>query len=234
LIDLPDDLVGISSAMPQKRNLPILERIRGKTAHVSAAYVDILLGQRSTPYTNLVEVSKEAGAGLLPMISTTRSILRLLATVFEHLQFREDRMRTACEGEYLGGFALANLLTLRGGIPYRTAQVIAGRFIANMIRREDDLRESGAALLRHICSDHGYEITLSDEVVVDTFDVDRNLHEKRTAGSTSPKAVQEVLCSQEEERMAVWERWNDRRAQVENAFRDVAALLSPDREDAIA
>ncbi|MEK8104314.1 lyase family protein [Micromonospora sp. M12] len=57
-IDLPDELSGISSAMPQKKNFPVLERIRGRTAHLTAYHLDAVLGQRNTPYTNLVEVSR--------------------------------------------------------------------------------------------------------------------------------------------------------------------------------
>ncbi|MGG4266734.1 lyase family protein [Peribacillus simplex] len=60
--DLPDEMSGISSAMPQKRNFPILERIRGRTAHVNTYYYDILNTQRNTPFTNLVETAKEGGS----------------------------------------------------------------------------------------------------------------------------------------------------------------------------
>ncbi len=60
---------------------------------------------------------------------TLGSVLRLFGAVLENLRFREDRMREACESEYLGGFTLANLLTLRAGVPWRTAQVVAGRYI---------------------------------------------------------------------------------------------------------
>ncbi|MEK8104315.1 hypothetical protein NKG94_02605 [Micromonospora sp. M12] len=38
-------------------------------------------------------------------------------------------MLDACEREYLGGFSLANTLTLDEGVPWRQAQVIAGRYI---------------------------------------------------------------------------------------------------------
>jgi argininosuccinate lyase len=116
-IDLPDSMSGISSAMPQKKNFPVLERIRGKTAHVSAFFVDALLGQRNTSFSNLVEVSKEAGAHLLTSCTTLQSVLRLFSAVIEHLQFEEARMRAACEEAFLGGFSLANYLTLQHAIP---------------------------------------------------------------------------------------------------------------------
>src|SRR5207248_992654 len=103
---------------------------RGQTAHISSFYFDFLLGQRNTPYTNLVEVSKEAGRYLIFLFTSTRSVVRLFRTVIEHIQFRENRMRAACEREYIWGLTVANLLTLQRGIPYRIAQAITGRYIA--------------------------------------------------------------------------------------------------------
>lgn len=128
-LTVPDTLAGISSAMPQKRNMPVLERLRGKTGHLVSGYIDVAVAQRNTPFTNMVEVSKESTAGLIGLFDTADTVLRLLAAVLTEAGFDADRMRASCEGEFLGGFTLANRLTLRGGIPWRTAQVIAGRYI---------------------------------------------------------------------------------------------------------
>ncbi|MFC7585147.1 lyase family protein [Nonomuraea antimicrobica] len=116
-VDLPDELAGISSAMPQKRNFPVLERIRGRAAHLTSHYLDAVLCQRATPYGNSVEVAKEGGVALAALLDDARSVFRLLALVLEHLRFDPGRMRALCEREYLGGFTLANLLTLRAGSP---------------------------------------------------------------------------------------------------------------------
>ena len=89
--------------MPQKKNYPVLERIRGKTAHLTAFHVDVLTGQRNTPYTNLVEVSKEAGAHLHAAGTTALLVLRLLDTVVAGLCFDEPRMRAACTAEFSAG-----------------------------------------------------------------------------------------------------------------------------------
>jgi argininosuccinate lyase len=133
-IDLPDALSAVSSAMPQKKNFPVLERIRGKTGHLAALHLDTVLCQRNTPYTNLVEVSKEASSHLLGAVDSCRAALRLFTAVLDGLTFRADRMAQACEHEYFGGFSLANSLTLSEGIPWRTAQVIVGTYVAEVIK----------------------------------------------------------------------------------------------------
>jgi len=212
-IDLPDDLSGISSAMPQKKNFPILERIRGRTAHLSAFHLDLVLGQRNTPYSNSVEVSKEAGAHLYPAFTVARSVLRLLGTVLDNLRFREDRMREVCEREYLGGFTLANLLTLDEKVPWRRAQVIAGQYIVAASGRGLSPRETDPGLLREIALKHGFELAEPGPALAVAFDVEESLRRKQSAGSAHPDAVRDLLAGQAahlDEQRAQWRRRSER------------------------
>jgi argininosuccinate lyase len=209
-IDLPDALSGISSAMPQKKNFPILERIRGRTAHLCSLHLDMAIGQRNTPYTNMVEVSKEAGAHLFGLFETARSLLRLFTTVLDELRFDAEAMRAACEREYLGGFTLANLLTLRAGVPWRQAQVIAGRYVVAAIERDLPPAKPDGALLVSIAAEAGYQVgdgeALGAVLLAEAFSVPGALQAKRSAGSTNPRAVIELLDAQrrEHDELAVW------------------------------
>ncbi|MET8976755.1 lyase family protein [Streptomyces sp. NPDC004539] len=208
-VDLPDDMSGISSAMPQKKNFPVLERVRGRTAHLGAFHLDVVLGQRNTPYSNSVEVSKEAGAHLLAAFTAVRSVLRMFRAVLENLRFDAGRMRAVCEREYLGGFTLANLLTLDEGVPWRRAQVIAGRYIVAAVERGVAPSPGDAGLLRGVAAGHGVELADPGGALALAFDVEESLRRKRSAGSAHPDAVREVLAGQRallDERCAEWER----------------------------
>ncbi|GAB2715892.1 argininosuccinate lyase [Streptomyces bullii] len=224
-IDLPDDLCGISSAMPQKKNFPVLERIRGRTAHLSAFHLDLVLGQRNTPYSNSVEVSKEAGAHLLSAFTTVRSVLRLLGTVLDHLRFREERMREVCEREYLGGFTLANLLTLDENVPWRRAQVIAGQYVVAASGRGLPPRETAPDLLREVALAHGFALAEPARALAVAFDVEESLRRKRSAGSAHPDAVRELLAGHAahlDEQRAEWRRRDER---VRGALTDIDRQL---------
>jgi argininosuccinate lyase len=217
-IDLPDALSGISSAMPQKKNFTILERIRGETAHLASLHLDFLLGQRNTPYTNLVEVSKEAGRYLVALFSHIDRIATLLTLVIEQISFRADRMREACEREYYGGFALANALTLHCGIPYRTAQIIAGEFIRAAVATQTRPSEVSLEVLREIAGKRGYSLDLSQEQLRALFDVTTNLSDKRSAGSTQPEQVRAMLAEQHRERDKMLQEWSRLEQQVTAAL----------------
>jgi argininosuccinate lyase len=199
LADLPDELAGISSAMPQKKNYPILERIRGRTAHLSAWYVDVAMGQRNTPLSNTVEVSKESAAQLDPAMDSLRSGLRLLTAVLENLEFRTGHARDRCADEYLGGFSLANTLTLQAHVPWRNAQVIAGRYIVAAIAMGLRAGTPDGALLRRIADGQGYRIPDPEPILRAAFDPVAELDRRRTPGSAHPASVRALLAHQQEE-----------------------------------
>lgn len=228
-IDLPDELSGISSAMPQKKNFPVLERIRGKTAHLSAIHLDVTLGQRNTPFANLVEVSKEAGTHLLTAFTTCRGALRLLTAVLDGLEFRTDRMAAACEREFFGGFSLANALTLREGVPWRRAQVIAGAYILAAV--EDGRRPlpTDPGSLAGIAEAHGQPLKDPAGALADAFDTGQALERMRSDGSARPAAVRAVLADQRHEylRLAAWWTGREDRAAGRPAADDTAAGGEP-------
>ncbi|WP_086559434.1 argininosuccinate lyase [Streptomyces africanus] len=224
-IELPDHWSGISSAMPQKKNYPVLERIRGRTAHLGAAYTAIATAQRSTPYSNSVEISKEAGAGVPAAFDAVGSVLRLFGAVLENLRFREDRMREACESEYLGGFTLANLLTLRAGVPWRTAQVVAGRYIVLAVERGLPPAKPDGALLDTVLAAEGHAAENAADLLAEAMSVPGGLTAKRSDGSAHPEAVRSLLAEQETAFDALERRWNGRRADIEEAAAEVDRLL---------
>lgn len=224
-IELPDELSSISSAMPQKKNYPILERIRGKASHISAFYLDFMQGQHNTPYMNLVEVSKEAGSYLISLFRTIQLIVQLFIIVVEHVHFRKDQMKAACEQKYIGGFTLANYLTLQENIPYRTSQAIAGYYIAEAMRNDIKPWQVDSALLQSAGRFYGYQVHLPDEVLQSIFNVEKDLHRKQSLGSSNPNAVEALLAFQQEEIETLRIQWDQRRKSVEDAYQQIDCLL---------
>jgi argininosuccinate lyase len=199
LVELPDELAGISSAMPQKKNYPILERIRGRTAHLTSWYVDVATAQRNTPYSNTVEVSKESSAQLGTALATLRSLLRLFTEVLGKAVFRTEHGRIRCDEEYLGGFSLANRLTLDQHVPWRDAQVIAGRYVVAALEAGLGAGSADGSMLAAIAAAHGYAITSTDQLLRAAFDPQAELRRRRSRGSAHPGEVSRLLAAQEGE-----------------------------------
>ncbi|MEV0230704.1 lyase family protein [Nonomuraea sp. NPDC050786] len=223
LIELPDELAGISSAMPQKKNYPIFERIRGKTAHLLSWYVDVSAAQRGTPYSNTVEAAKEGGAQLVTATQALESALRLLALALRHTRFPAERGLAGCTGEFLGGFSLANRLTLEEGVPWRTAQVVAGTYITTADSSGGGIAEE--KLLGEIAREHGHPLKDPAALLSGLSAPEDQLRRKRSAGSTAPEAVHRMLADQEGELAALEHEWAARRHAAESAPARVNALL---------
>ncbi|GGU56623.1 lyase family protein [Kitasatospora aureofaciens] len=229
-LDLPDELSGISAAMPQKKNFPVLERIRGRCALVAGSAAELAAAQRNTPYTNTVEVSKEAGAHLRVQTEALRSTLRLAHAVVAGLEFRSDRMRAACEEEFLGGFTLANRLTLDEGVPWRTAQIIAGRYIKVALDKGLAPADGDAALLSAIAEEAGHRLAGPEALLAASLSVEAGLRAKTSVGSTHPEQVRATLTELLGEHERLTGRWAERDAAVRAAADRVAALLAPSAE----
>lgn len=196
-LELPDELAGISSAMPQKKNYPILERIRGRTAHATAWYLDVAMTQRNTPFSNTVEVSKESSAQLSQAIESLRSALRLLTEVLDRVSFNTEHLRQRCVDEYLGAFSLANRLALDQQVPWRQAQVIAGQYVVAASAAGLHADNVDGQLLSEVASQHGYPISDAEHLLRLSFNPDAELQRRRSAGSAHPDEVSRLLADQE-------------------------------------
>jgi argininosuccinate lyase len=221
-LELPDELAGISAAMPQKKNYPVLERIRGRTAHVTGIAHTLVLANRNTAYANSVEVSKEASRDALLLFDSFGSAVRLLTVVLAAVRFRVDRMRAACDAAFMGGMALANELTLAHGIPWRTAQVVAGEYISSAT---GEPRAEPGDLLAAAAARRGYHVDGAGEVVRRAFDTDLALRRNASAGSTHPDSVRRMLGAQRAALDRLTVELADRRRRADAGTADVARLL---------
>lgn len=191
-IDLPDELSGISSAMPQKKNYPILERIRGQNSHMISFYNGLTLSQKNTPFTNLIETSKEGSKYILELFKTTNVNLSLLKIVIENIDFNEDKMLEDCSNEFFGGFTLANYLSKECGIPNRKAQSIVGEVVRTAIENHLTPMNLNSKIIQEVSDKHGFSVYIEDHLIQNLFSTKQNLN-KQTLGSTSPCSVKSML-----------------------------------------
>ncbi|WP_419893532.1 lyase family protein [Oceanobacillus kimchii] len=194
-INLPDNISGISSAMPHKKNYPILERVRGKTGHILSYFNNFAMLQRNNPFTNLVETGKEGTKSINQMFNEMNSIFKLSNLIIGNLSFNGKIMKSICGKDFLGGFSLANYLTLKKEIPTRLSHIITGKYILLMTKQKRTPFDLCAKTLESICKDNGYLVSIEKKVLTELFSVDYNLN-KKTDGSTNPDEVLSNLDNQ--------------------------------------
>jgi argininosuccinate lyase len=219
-LDLPDELAGISSAMPHKRNFPVLERARGMTGHLTGLSMDLLVGQRNTPYTNLVEVSKENSRFLADLFDVCEAMLRLFTQVVTELRFRPERAQAAVFTEPMAASSVANHLTLALGLPARTAQMAVGQWIARAAKDGGDPAPERltSAGLTAAAAAMGFAVDVDGAMLGQLLDGEASIYRKSTSGSTRPDQVSLLLGNVEERLSAADQVAADCAARIESAW----------------
>ncbi|HEY6250315.1 MAG TPA: argininosuccinate lyase [Candidatus Angelobacter sp.] len=132
---LPDELVGSSSAMPQKRNPFLLEHVQGRTASALGAFVTAVGATHSAPFTNTIACGTESVRPLWGALNDIADAATLLRLVVSQARPCPDRMlRRAAEG-FVNATALATRMALEQNIDFRSAHYLVGKAVTEAMAR---------------------------------------------------------------------------------------------------
>ena len=136
-VDLPESFSTGSSAMPQKKNPDFTELARAKSGRILAASHTVELQLKGLPlaYNKDMQETQEA---LFSATEEMQLLLALLPRFTAALQFRFDRMRTACESGFLNAMAAATYL-VHQGVPFRTAHEVVGNAVRHCLNKGCEL-----------------------------------------------------------------------------------------------
>jgi len=126
-LELPDELVGSSSAMPQKRNPFLLEHVKGRSARASGAFVAAATAMHATPFANSVAVGTEGCAGVAEALDATADAVTLLRLVVAGARPRPAAMLAGATAGQTTATAMAEQLMTEEGLSFREAHHLVGQ-----------------------------------------------------------------------------------------------------------
>lgn len=132
LVEFGDELVGSSSAMPQKRNPFLLEHIKGGAGALIGAWTAAVSTTKNTPFGNSVEATTEAMTPVWTGLSTLDDLVQLAISVAAGARPRPGPMLAATEESYTAATAVANSL-VRQGVPFRRAHTAVGTLVTELV-----------------------------------------------------------------------------------------------------
>lgn len=135
LLSLPDELVGSSSAMPQKRNPFLLEHVQGRTASALGGLTTALAATRNAPFTNAIAVGTEAVRPLWSTLADVTDATTLLRLVVAHARPAPERMLRRAAESFTNATAVALRLTLERGLDFRSAHRAVGAAVSAALAR---------------------------------------------------------------------------------------------------
>jgi argininosuccinate lyase len=134
-LSLPDELVGSSSAMPQKRNPFLLEHVQGRTASALGAFVNAIGATRNVPFTNTISVGTESIRPTWNALTDITDATILLRLVISQAQPNAERMLQRASDGFTTATEIAVRMVLEKGVDFRSAHRIVGRAVSETLSR---------------------------------------------------------------------------------------------------
>ncbi|HWP68704.1 MAG TPA: lyase family protein, partial [Rectinemataceae bacterium] len=129
LYDFPDDLVQISSIMPQKRNPVIIEHLRIQAGQASGLCTTIEELYRNVPYQDVNEAADAPVSQLLQAFAFAGSAIDLAGATFAGMRARPERARALALEFGVTTTELADTIVRQFGIGFRAAHGLCAAFI---------------------------------------------------------------------------------------------------------
>ncbi len=128
---LPDELVGSSSALPQKRNPFLLEHVKGKSAAPLGSLVAAAGALHATPFANSVAVGGEGAPHLFPALDAVADAAALLGLVLAGARPRPEVMAVRAREGHTTAAALAEQAVAGGELSFREAHHLIGKMLTD-------------------------------------------------------------------------------------------------------
>lgn len=228
-IDLPDRVAGTSSIMPQKKNPVVLEHLKGKPAHLLAAFVAAATAIKNVAFTNTIDGNRDAMQGLWEALEEMRRCVILLHLTLDTVTPNEALLRERAQSNFSTATDLADALVRHAGLSFRQAHHVVGGVVREALQRgirADHISPQLVAEVAH--SVLGQAVQLEEDIVRQALDAHQAVLGRTVHGGPAPTEVRRMVQAAQQ-RLAVEEQEHTtRRLQVEQAAerltRDVASL----------
>jgi argininosuccinate lyase len=219
-LTLDASLCRASVLMPQKRNPYALAVLRGGAGTLTGRLTGLLAtGLTPSARTDnwLYAYGEVVGA-----VDLAGRLVRLGTAVVAGLCPDTDALREQAASHFIAGADLAEELSLRCGLDYRTAYRVVGRAIAVAADRGD--KELTLTLVRAAANEvTGAPVPITAEMLATATDPVAAVAARNAPGGASPPRVREH-ARQVRRRVAAARRWNQiRRARIARAEADLLA-----------
>ncbi len=129
ILDFPDNLVQISSIMPQKRNPVIIEHIRIQAGLAMGILNGLQTLMHNSPYQDINELSDAPVNEFNNGLKYIDSVIDLLSETLENVKVNEEKVRKISQETGTTTTELADFLVRNRNLDFRTAHSIVSYFV---------------------------------------------------------------------------------------------------------
>ncbi|HXB22481.1 MAG TPA: argininosuccinate lyase [Candidatus Solibacter sp.] len=158
-LHLPDELVGSSSAMPQKRNPFLLEHVQGRSVSLVGAFVQATGSMHATPFTNCIAVGTEGMKPVWGALQNLAEMMTLIRLVIAGAEPNREAMLERTVNGFTVATAFADRLVAKANLDFRTAHKLIGSAV---LRTLEDGNQSFESVTSSYCAEHGVSASFHD------------------------------------------------------------------------
>jgi argininosuccinate lyase len=132
-LELPDQVTGSSSSMPQKKNPFLLEHIQGRGAALVGAFVHAMGSTHATPFTNSIAAGDEGMRPVWTCLDDLTSIVVLTRLMVANARPDCAAMHSRARKGFIVATAFADCLVREAGLSFRTAHRLVGTVVSQAL-----------------------------------------------------------------------------------------------------
>ncbi|MBM3628090.1 MAG: argininosuccinate lyase [Alphaproteobacteria bacterium] len=225
-VAFPDSVCGTSSIMPQKKNPVVLEHLKGKAAHVVAAFASVGACIRASHFTNTLDAHREGQAMAWPALVEAERALALAQIAAASARPSEELLLARARANFSTATDLADALVRGAAMDFRTAHHVAGAVVRRLMDAGLGAHQADAALVDAAAMEvAGRKAGLPDDVVARALDPVRGVAARDVLGGPAPVEVRRMAASMEAARLVDAARFDGFRDRLAGAAGERTAAL---------
>lgn len=198
VVELPDEFTATSSIMPQKKNPEVLEVIRARASHVLGNLMTVTAAVKSLPSTYNLDF-QEITPKLWESVEITRASLDMVHKFLPKLKITADVSGKASKS-FVAATELANVLTRKYNVPFRTAHKIVGALVKLLFEEKLTFADATSALLQKVAQDvANMKVVVKDEDIQALVDPLNLVQTHNVKGGPAPDEVKRALKAREKQ-----------------------------------
>lgn len=136
--DIPDNLCGGSSMMPQKKNPYLLELIKGKCCSVYASIAQATISMHAVPFSNSIEVGTYAVKGISDAVNNLSESITLTNKIIKYSLPITENIEISIQQGCGIATSIIEMVVKKNNIPFREAHRTIGNNIKQAMNEDLD------------------------------------------------------------------------------------------------
>jgi len=193
MVEMPDTFSSTSSIMPQKKNPVVAELLRAKASTVHGCLFTALSLLRALPYSYNLDL-QELTPSIWRASDAARSSLKVLPGMLSELRFKEDRLHQLLTRDDSLATDVAEHLSTRYGIPFRTAHQVVGALARRATESQTPFLNVVIEELEGVLKQATRRtISLDRAELRSLLRVEESIRRRATEGGPSPDSVDSMI-----------------------------------------